>query len=123
MGYMDKDKLLKSLLPKNIVPGDIVIGKVVAFKKNNVYIDVNLKSEGSLSISEFEEDISEGDEVKVLLENIEDHKGKVVISRKGVIMQEFWQDLREKYRSSSSLVGSIIRRSNKGYIVDIGDRE
>lgn len=51
---ISQDEMEKSLESfGSVVEGDVVDGKVVSVTASNVFLDVNCKSEGILSISEF----------------------------------------------------------------------
>src|SRR6187397_1506940 len=56
------------------IPGSILKGRIVEITKDHVVIDVGLKSEGMVPISEFSDpsDIELGREVEVLLDQPED---------------------------------------------------
>src|SRR3990167_2659409 len=67
----------------DIKEGTIVKGKVIAITPKDVVVDIGYKSEGSISISEFQDPdtIKVGDEMEVYLESKEDDSGMVVLSK------------------------------------------
>ena len=74
----------------------IVPGRVISVDDDSVLIDVGLKSEGSIPLSEWnaEEDPPKpGDIVKVLIENIEDEMGGVEVSKKRAEIIEKWEEV------------------------------
>src|SRR5881398_599998 len=63
--------------------GSIVKGRILEIRPREVLVDIGYKSEGVISISEFEdvENLEVGDEVDVLLERLENDEGMVVLSK------------------------------------------
>src|SRR5262249_9685848 len=66
-----------------VLPGKILTGKIVEITKDHVIVDVGLKSEGMVPISEFSDPsvlVLDGD-VEVYLYQSEDAQGQIVLSR------------------------------------------
>ena len=66
--------------------GEVIKGKVIAISGGGVIVDVGFKSEGIIPVEQFTDDHGEvsvqvGDSVDVFLEQTEDSKGHVVLSR------------------------------------------
>lgn len=62
--------------------GSIVTGTIQEIRPQVVLVDIGYKSEGAISISEFEdEEIEVGDQIEVLLERLENDEGIVVLSK------------------------------------------
>ena len=59
---------------KEFTEGMLVKGRIIEVRTNEVLVDIGYKSEGAISLSEFEEPdaVKVGDEIEVLLEQIED---------------------------------------------------
>ena len=59
-------------------------GKVVSISDREVIVDINFKSDGVISSSEFKynEDLKVGDEVEILVEKQEDKNGQLVLSHR-----------------------------------------
>ena len=63
--------------------GQIVKGTVIEIRQKEVMIDIGYKSEGSVPVNEFEDHVEElklGQEVDVLILQLEDRDGMVVLS-------------------------------------------
>src|ERR1700680_2223903 len=70
--------------------GDIVHGKVLKITPSEVVIDIGYKSEGLLPISEVTGydnaiKVKPGDEIDVLLDNLEDPSGYVFLARENAV--------------------------------------
>jgi len=62
---------------KSFAEGSIVKGRVLQKRTNEILVDIGYKSEGVISLSEFEdnEPLEVGTEVEVLLERLENDEG------------------------------------------------
>ena len=62
----------------------VLDGKVVSISDREVIVDINFKSDGVISSSEFKynEDLKVGDEVEILVEKQEDKNGQLVLSHR-----------------------------------------
>src|SRR6202049_4856516 len=74
----------------NFAEGDIVRGKVQKITPSEVVIDIGYKSEGLLPISEVTGydnaiKVKPGDEIDVLLDNLEDPSGYVFLARENAV--------------------------------------
>lgn len=104
-------------------PGAILKGTVVDISKDFVVVDVGLKSEGVIPMSEFidsSEGLTVGAEVEVYLDQTEDDEGKVVLSREKATRQRQWEYILAHCEEGSIVKGQITRKVKGGLIVDIG---
>jgi small subunit ribosomal protein S1 len=111
----DEDKLLFN-------PGKILVGRIVEITKDHVVVDVGLKSEGIVPISEFS-DTSQlvlDAQVEVYLDQSEDEKGQIVLSREKAEKQRQWEYILQHCKEGSIVRGKIIRKVKGGLMVDIG---
>lgn len=131
--YQEKDaELFKSLLNKTNKPtteerptmtsGTILKGRIVEITKDHVVIDVGLKSEGLVPISEFSDpsDIVLDGEVEVLLDQPEDDQGQIVLSREKAERMRQWEHIMEHCEEGSIVKGRVLRKVKGGLMVDIG---
>ncbi|HCV51320.1 MAG TPA: 30S ribosomal protein S1, partial [Saprospirales bacterium] len=104
---------------------EIVLGKVTAIHDGDVVLDVNYKSDGLVSLSEFRDmpDLKIGDEVQVYVEDKEDLRGQLVLSRKKAKLLKAWEDLVDSYENGTILNGTIISKTKGGLIADCGGLE
>lgn len=106
---------------KDFVTGSIVQGKVLEIRNNEVLIDIGYKSEGLIPASEFGDlsEVKEGDEYNVLLAEIEDDDGMVVLSKERADQQLRWERVLETCKEGSTVTGAIKTRVRGGLIVDV----
>ncbi len=101
--------------------GEIVSGRVIKRLPNAVLVDLGLKAEGILSLDEFRnpDEVREGMEVKVCLEQMEDREGFPAISKRKADFQLAWEQIKEKSESAEGVPATIIRRVKGGLAVEI----
>ncbi len=105
-----------------IASGTILRGRIVEIGKDYVVVDVGLKSEGVVPISEFydTEELILDNEIEVYLEQPENDQGQIVLSREKASRQRQWEFILEHCEEGSIVKGKIIRKVKGGLMVDIG---
>lgn len=106
---------------KSFTEGSIVPGKVLAIHNNEVLVDIGYKSEGVIDGHEFK-DLSEvkvGDELDVLLDQMEDECGMVILSKEKAEQQIQWEHVIKSCDEGSTVMGVIKARVKGGMIVDV----
>ncbi len=100
----------------------ILMGKIVGFAGDDIVIDVGLKSEGLIPKEEFEDPASlqMGQEIRVLLENLEGESGLIQLSKRKADRILNWQRIVETTREGDVVQGKVIRKIKGGLLVDIG---
>ncbi|NLE29463.1 MAG: 30S ribosomal protein S1 [Phycisphaerae bacterium] len=103
-------------------PGAIIKGKVVEVVGDSVIVDVGFKSEGFVSVGEFEDRsaIDPGDEFEVFLEAVEDDTGMMVLSKRKADRIRGWQRIIETCKEGDKVTGRVTRKIKSGLLVDIG---
>ncbi len=121
----DYEELVKKTLSfeKN-KENSVVEGKVISIDKNNVIIDVGLKSEGRVPISEFirpghQPDINIGDIFKVYIDRLDSRSGETKLSREKAIKQASWKKLQVCFENSETVTGIPFSRVKGGLSVDL----
>jgi len=106
---------------KNFSEGSIVKGTVLDIRNNEVLIDIGYKSEGVIPGSEFKdlETVQTGDVFDVLLEQIEDDDGMVVLSKTRAEQKLMWDNVLSACQEGSVIEGTIKGRVRGGLIVDV----
>jgi len=116
----DYEKSLSSLSAN-----DIVQGKVNAIAGGDVILDINFKSDGLVSLSEFRDmpDLAVGDVVDVYVETQEDEKGQLILSRRKAKLLKAWENLVDSYQNGTIIKGTVVSKTKGGLIVDAGGLE
>ena len=104
--------------------GKIVKGTVVSIESDLVIVDVGLKTEGRISLSEFSShdgshNLEIGDQVDVYLERIENALGDAVLSRDKAKREENWVKLEDDQKNNVIVEGVINGKVRGGFTVDI----
>lgn len=107
--------------------GEIVKGRVVRIGRDNVVVDIGFKSEGQIPIEEFRNVRGEvaaevGQEIEVLLENIENDHGFMVLSKERADAMRTWDRLAEVSEKDGMIEGVVVTKVKGGLSVDIGVR-
>ncbi|MCO6460705.1 MAG: 30S ribosomal protein S1 [Saprospiraceae bacterium] len=114
--YLDEyEKTLTS-----IKDNEIVKGLVKSISGGDVVLDINYKSDGIISLSEFRDtpDLKVGDYVDVYVENQEDSRGQLVLSRKKAKLLIAWDTIVDSYNNGTIIKGIVISKTKGGLIVD-----
>jgi len=105
--------------------GELVQGIVTLVDEDHVQVDVGFKSEGLIDSWEFMDDdahmlVKVGDRVDVLVEEIEDDSGRIVLSKEKADRLKIWDDISKAYEADQPVEGVILSRVKGGLAVDIG---
>src|SRR5256714_10944256 len=103
--------------------GEVVRGTVVGITERGVVIDFGYKSEGIVNQNEFMENgqitVKPGDEVDVLVKNMETGEGFPLLSRADAVRLRAWDDLEKAYEEGTPVKGRVVERIKGGVRVDI----
>ena len=110
---------------QNVKVGALLMGTVVSMNREKAVINVGLKSEGFISLSQFKDvhgeiEIAEGDVVEVALESIDDGLGHTLLSREKAKRIKMWQELETAMTSKEVVTGVVTGSVKGGLTVDIG---
>lgn len=101
--------------------GSIVTGTIQEIRPQVVLVDIGYKSEGAISISEFEdEEIEVGDQIEVLLERLENDEGIVVLSKEKAAHKKNWDKIVGVYRDGGLVKGKVKSVVKGGLMVNVG---
>ncbi|MBE6419659.1 MAG: 30S ribosomal protein S1 [Akkermansiaceae bacterium] len=120
MSISELEALIDSKLP-SIRKGDIVNGTILEIRPQVVLVDIGYKSEGVISISEFEdEEIEVGDQIEVLLESLENDEGLVVLSKEKAAHKQNWDKIVAVYKDGGLVKGKVKSVVKGGLMVNVG---
>src|SRR5687768_11150784 len=109
---------LKTLDMRN---GTLLQGLVVAIDSEFVTVNVGLKSEGPIPLTEFRhEEVNVGDVVEVVLESPENGFGETRLSHEKAMRARAWTQLEKSFESQVIVMGTIIERVKGGFTVELG---
>ncbi len=108
----------------------IVEGKIIRVEDDFVLVDVGFKSEGAISLNEWEgEELPQiGDSVRVIIEEVEDAQGggpeepfgMIVLSKRKAEKILQWEEMMSSVEEGQVVTGRVTRKIKGGLLVDIG---
>lgn len=106
----------------SMVAGQILKGTIVELTKDFVVVDVGLKSEGLVPVSEFfnPKELALGSEIEVFLDQTEGEDGQIVLSHEKAKRQRQWEHISTNCNEGSIVRGKVMRKVKGGLMVDIG---
>jgi len=124
---VDKDEMSKMYAEtlKSFSEGSIVPGRVLAVQNNEVLVDIGYKSEGVIDGHEFKDlaAVQVGDQLDVLLDQMEDDCGMVILSKEKAEQQIQWEHVIKSCEEGSTVLGVIKSRVKGGMVVDVNGVE
>jgi small subunit ribosomal protein S1 len=116
------EQLVKNDEVQDFTPGAILKGRVSSTVGDDFVIEMGLKSEGVLERSEFDEpeNVKVGDEVRVLLEDVEGDTGLVKISKRKADRIINWEAIMKSKKEGDPVSGKVTKKIKGGLLVDIG---
>ena len=111
---------------QNIKPGQIIEANVINITPDHAVLSAGLKSESFVNINQFknsdgEIEVSIGDKVNVVIEEIEDGEGQTRLSRQKAKNEATWAKLISATESGEIVTGLIQNRIKGGFMVLIDD--
>ena len=106
---------------KTAKDNEVVTGTVKSISKREVRVDIGMKSDAIIPISEFRynPDLKVGDEVEVYIENLEDKNGQLKLSHKKACQTRSWDRVNQALENDEIIKGYVKSRTNGGMIVDV----
>ncbi len=100
---------------------EVVTGKVKSITKREVRVDIGMKSDAIIPVSEFRynPDLKVGDDVEVFIETLEDKNGQLRLSHKKACQTRSWDRVNKALENDEVIKGYVKSRTKGGMIVDI----
>lgn len=112
------EESMKSL---DLRQGALIQGLVVAKDHEFIIVNVGMKSEGPIPVSEFRhEEVNVGDVVEVVLESPENGFGETRLSHEKAVRARAWTQLERTFEEQAIVIGTITERVKGGFTVDLG---
>src|SRR4051812_43413116 len=124
MGVSDVgiDQLVGSEDLIDLAPGSIVNGRISGVSGDEFLVELGRKSESLLEKGEFDEpeNVKVGDEVKVLVEDVDHDSGTVRISKRKADRIINWEGIMKSKKEGDPVSGKATKKIKGGLLVDIG---
>ncbi len=106
----------------DFTPNKVVQGKIVDIRNDEVVIDIGYKSEGIISVGEFNniDEVDVGDIIDILLESVDEGGGGVVVSKRKADRIKGWERVVKTYGEGDDVRGHVVKKIKGGLLVDIG---
>tara|TARA_B100001142_G_scaffold17547_1_gene16283 strand:+ start:3110 stop:5170 length:2061 start_codon:yes stop_codon:yes gene_type:complete len=123
--YSEKEwkELEKEYLPtlSSVEDKKVLDGKVVRVTDREVIVDINFKSDGVITRTEFRynPDLKAGDVVEVLVEKQEDKNGQLILSHRRARVLRAWEKVNTAEDTGEIVEGVIKSRTKGGMIVEV----
>ena len=106
---------------KQVEDNEIVKAIITAITDSDIILNIGFKSDGMIPKSEFKDtpDLKVGDEVDVYVENKENKKGQLILSRKKAKLTKAWEYICEANAKDIIVKGRVISKTKGGLIVDL----
>lgn len=116
-------ELLYDKTSSSFETGHILSGVVLRREGDDVLVDVGYKSEGVVPSHEWdegEEPPTPGQKIEVLLEEVEDQQGLILLSRRKAKRIRDWEKVISSHKEGDVVSGTVMRKIKGGLLVDIG---
>ena len=106
---------------KTAKDNEVVTGVVKSISKREVRVDIGMKSDAIIPVSEFRynPDLKVGDEVEVFIETLEDKNGQLRLSHKKACQTRSWERVNQALENDEIIKGYVKSRTKGGMIVDV----
>ncbi len=124
-GYSKKERdSLEKLYTDSLSSVDekeLIEATVVGLSNRDVVVNIGSKSDGVIPRSEFRDmpELKLNDVVKVYVEEQENIKGQLILSRRKAKLMDAWDNIQKALDNDSVVPGFVKRRTKGGLIVDI----
>jgi small subunit ribosomal protein S1 len=106
---------------QNTAPGEIVSGTVVSQNETHLLVNVGLKQEAAIPLSEFGGHApAVGEQINVLVLRVSGPEGRPAASWKAARELKYWDVVAQAYDKKEPIQGKITRKVKGGVIVDLG---
>jgi small subunit ribosomal protein S1 len=116
--------LLYGGMLEKMQPGKLIKGRVVAIDNDGVLVDINYKSDGLIPRYEFSSSdlagFKPGDEIEVILDQLESMEGNVVLSYEKAKALKAWDTVLKLFEDDKPVEGIVTHKVKGGLNVDIG---
>ena len=118
--YKDFESMYDATLPDENQAG-VIDGTIINLTDREAIIDIGGKSEGVISLNEFRynPELKVGDTVEVLIDQLEDRSGQLVLSHRKARSIRSWDRVNSAHDNEEIVNGFVKCRTKGGMIVDV----
>ncbi len=101
----------------------LVKGRVITTEKDRVIVDIGAKTVGIINPREFDRDEEKpkiGDEITVLIEELENEDGLIGLSKRKADRKMNWEMVVAKHKEGDTVRGKALKKIKGGLLIDIG---
>lgn len=106
------------------VPGKLITGTIARIDHDGVLVNIDYKSDGLVPHYEFSQreldKFKVGDEIHVILDDLEDLQGNVILSYEKAKAMQAWDEITALYEQDKPVEGLVTHKVKGGLNVDIG---
>ena len=120
------EQMLQEETPVSIHPGQIVEGRVIEVKPDEIVVNINYKSDGIVTASEYSNtpvDLTEAvkvdDAITAKVIKVNDGEGQVLLSVKKVKAEKAYDALEESFNNGSVVKGTVTQAMPGGLSVSV----
>lgn len=121
--FNDLQQSDETYVQKSFDVNQIVNGTIIRVDGDEVLVDIGYKSEGVVSIDEWMGDEIQpaaGQDCQVLLEEVEDDFGLILLSKRKADRIREWEKVIETHSEGDIITGGVVRKIKGGLLVNIG---
>ena len=100
-----------------------VSGTIIRIDGEDVLVDIGYKSEGIVPLDEWSDSPVQpqpGEKVDVLLEEVEDDFGLILLSKRKADRMREWEKVIQSHKEGDVVKGKVVRKIKGGLLVNIG---
>lgn len=110
---------------KNVKEGNRIKGKVYKVGKNEVLVDINYTTEGTIYLNELtnkpvdsaKEIVNEGDVIELIVKKVDDEKGIVLLSRLELEEAEAFEIIQKYFDSDETFEAKVLKITKGGLVL------
>lgn len=120
-----KDLFEKRYSQVDFSQGNVVKGRIVTVLRDYVIVNIGFKSEGYINKEEFrsldgEVIVNPGEEVSVMIEELEDDEGNLILSKERADALSAWIKVEEVFNGDGIIEGLVVSKVKGGLAVNLG---
>jgi 4-hydroxy-3-methylbut-2-enyl diphosphate reductase len=120
----ESEEKMYGMTIKDHVQGDIIMATILTIEKTGVFVDIQFKCEGFVSneelnmVSEEKEKLAVGDELRLMLVQLETKEGYSLLSKKKADWEMAWDDALESSKKGDIVYADIISAVKGGLVAN-----